>query len=259
MLPSVSIGIPTFNRPEMTRRAVASVMAQDYPGAVEACVYIDGPDDDTPLALGDLIYVPGLRLLHVDRGTVNRGIAYAKNQALRLGASELRGILDSDDWYEPTFVSRCVAALGARPETVAVYTDNWRAHPDGSRRLEAAEDWSIGALLRCRLRGDTFLARWAVLARTALHDERFELDADYCLYNELARQGPLYRLPEPLVVCTEHPDRTSQRDMARVAYWHAACLAKYGHPKRWALDRAAGHPEWLAAIDAGYAHGETLR
>ena len=40
--PRVGVVIPTRARPELLRRAIASVVAQDYPGVVETVVVYDG-------------------------------------------------------------------------------------------------------------------------------------------------------------------------------------------------------------------------
>lgn len=258
MAPDVSIGIPTYNRPEMTARAVASVYAQDYIGLIEAVVYDDGSAVPYASALAPPPRAAaGPRRLVIGRGATNRGIAYAKNRALELGTGDLRGILDSDDYYEPAFVSRCVAELQADPALVAVYTDNW-TEVDGRRQLAEAGDWSIETLLRCRLRGDCYLARWSALARVGLHDERFVLEVDYDLFYGLAELGPLKRIALPLQVVTEHAGRTTA-DRTRAAYWHAAGLGKWGYPITWAEQRAARYPEWDEAIRDGYAQGRRWR
>lgn len=266
MLPSVTIGIATHGpRAELVMRAVRSVMVeQDYGGTIECCVHLDGFDADTATAcetLSETIIAFGEV---PNRGFTwqigkHLGIAPAKNEALRMGTGDLRGILDSDDYYHPTFVSRCVAELQAHPEAVAVYTDNLRTLPDGRVIEEPAGDWSIDTLLRCQLRGDCYLARWSVLETIpGLHDERFELEVDYDLFYALAERGPLRRIPEALMTVTEHVGRTT-RNRERAAYWHAAGLGKYGHGIEWATRRAARNPEWLSAIKAGYACGRGLR
>lgn len=265
LLPSVTIAIPTWRRAELTQRAINSVLYQDYPGRIEVCVYIDGRDDETRSLMkrldATLTFRSDLaanRAIRWEACDDNRGIAVAKNAALRLGTGALRGILDSDDRYEPGFVSACVAALDAHPEVVCVYTDNYYETPH-RRVVHEAGDWSLETLLTCRLRGDTYLARTSALAKARLHDERFALELDYDLFFQLAALGPLLRIPRPLVTCTDYGDRTSQRDLRAVAYWHAACLAKHGQDKAWALRRAAQHPEWLSAIEDGYAQGARWR
>jgi glycosyltransferase involved in cell wall biosynthesis len=264
VLPSVSIGITVFNRAELVTRAIESVLAQTYAGPLEVVIVDDGSNDHTGSTVKQLLKRTvgqhPLRTARVHRHSVNCGIATAKNSALRQATGHLRGLLDSDDWYAPEFVARCVAELDAHPAVGVVYTDDWTHDAGGRIRLTPAADWNDGAaLMQCRLRGDTWLARWSVLEASPLHDERMRLEIDYDLFHCLWRAGVGFRrIPTPLVHIFDHGGRTTN-DRTRAAYWHAACLAKYGHPVDVAFARATGRPQWHAAIREGYAHGMTLR
>src|SRR6185369_4643095 len=76
------------------------------------------------------------------------GIARAKNRALFGGTGEIRGILDSDDYYEPGFVSACVRALLSNPGVGLAYTDNYLASGKGPKIVQPALDWSLDEFLR---------------------------------------------------------------------------------------------------------------
>ncbi len=264
MLPSITIGIPTHNRVALTLRAIRSVIAQDYCGEITVGVFDDGTDMPDAAALMDAVLdlggIPGRKVQYGRDGT-NRGIAHAKNVALEMGVGELRGILDSDDELLPNHVSRCVAALMKHPDIDVVYTDDID-HNDatGAHAITPAADWNDGeALLNCALRGDTWLARWSALQRSGLHDERFALEVDYDLFHALWRSGAKFlHVPGASVIIHRH-DGHATKDRSKAAYWHAACLAKYGHGIEWALRRAASHGEWLPAIREGYAAGLAMK
>ena len=51
--PSVGVVIPTRNRPELVRKAIASVRAQRYPGEVRIVVVYDQTEPDYLLASTD--------------------------------------------------------------------------------------------------------------------------------------------------------------------------------------------------------------
>ncbi len=254
--PSVSIGIPTWNRASLVIQAVRSVMQQDYPVPVEIVVADDGSTDDTLLNLrrfGDRV-----KVLHGE----HKGIASAKNRALLGCTGEIRGILDSDDWYDPRFVSRCVETLLENPEAGLVYTDNYEADGRGLVKLTPALDWSLeGFLDTCNLRGDCWLAWWSILRETDLHDERFELEVDYDLYYQMAEITDFKRVPKPLHFVRFHHGRVT-KNRQKAAFWHAAGLGKHGHPISYALQRAerTGRLElWKETIEKGYEHGVGLR
>jgi len=248
--PLVTIGIATYNRSKFIARCVDSVLAQTYE-PVEVVVIDDGSTDDTLRILDTY----GERIRVYPNGA-NYGVAYSKNRALMLGTGSLRGILDSDDYYQPTFIERCVTELERDPSVGLVYTDNDVVDASGTyKRTDIAGDWCIEMLLRCQMRGDSWLAHSALLENTQWHDEMFPLEVDYDLFYQLAELASFRRIPEPLQVVTEHDERvTGDRQLA--AYWHAAGLAKYGYPSRWARLRARAHPEWTEAIVSGYAFGE---
>src|SRR5258708_36371452 len=69
--PSVGVVIPTRDRPGQLREAIASVLAQDYPGRLQVVVVFDGAPVDQGLA-GDA------RLLVLDNDRVP-GLAGARN------------------------------------------------------------------------------------------------------------------------------------------------------------------------------------
>jgi cellulose synthase/poly-beta-1,6-N-acetylglucosamine synthase-like glycosyltransferase len=48
--PSVSVVVATRNRPELLRKALGSIAAQDYPGPVELVVVYDQSEPETDLA-----------------------------------------------------------------------------------------------------------------------------------------------------------------------------------------------------------------
>jgi SAM-dependent methyltransferase len=72
----------------------------------------------------------------------------------------------------------------------------------------------------------------------------------------------LRRVPKPLLFVRKHRGQTTERDRRVPAYWHAAGLAKYGHPIRYAYERAEAFgmlPDWRTSIMAGYEFGERCR
>lgn len=261
-LPTVSIGIPTYNRAAMLGRAIDSVRGQTYAGSIAIVVVDDGSTDNTRDVLRQYMNRAALwapnRTLAVEHHDQNRGIAFAKNRCVQAAGGELRGILDSDDWYDPRFVERCVETLTGD----VIYSDNYIVDEQGRHvRDDPAGDWDDGhALLRCQLRGSCWLARATVLKKTRWHDERFELDVDYSLFFDLWRVGARFqRLPECLMYHTRGHAVSASNARTAAAYWQAANLGKYGFPVDWAERRARNNPEWLPAIRDGYAFGVRCR
>ncbi len=259
-LPSVSIGIPTWNRAQLVCHAIHSVLDQDYRGHIEIVVADDGSTDDTLEVLKEQFGDRMLDQTMVVLPDRHLGIAATKNRALKGSTGELRGILDSDDFYQPEFVSTCVEALLAHPEGL-VYTDNYYVNDSGDRKLEPSLDWSFQGLLEtCNLRSDCWLAWWKILERTNLHDERFAFEEDYDLFYQVAQFTEFRRIPLPLQNVRWHSGRMTG-DLIAAAYWHAACLAKYGLSIEYARQRAernAAEESWSKAIEDGYQFGQSI-
>ncbi|HEV3496541.1 MAG TPA: glycosyltransferase family A protein, partial [Actinomycetes bacterium] len=83
-LPSVSVVVPTRDRPELLRRAVAAILGQTYPGPVQCVVVFDQSDPDLPWA------DPGARRrLKLVRNQRTAGLAGARNSGVLHADGEL--------------------------------------------------------------------------------------------------------------------------------------------------------------------------
>ncbi len=115
--PLVSVIIPTRERVELLREALASVASQTYPAArMEVLVVNDG---GPPLASTLEGAISGLQVL--DRAC-SLGPAGARRFALERARGEFVAYLDDDDLWLPDHVERLVAALSASAAPVVAYT-----------------------------------------------------------------------------------------------------------------------------------------
>lgn len=255
--PLVSIAITAYNRERYVVQCLKSALRQSY-GRVEVVLVDDGSSDRTRRLLEP--YRDRVKM-HFNRR--NRGIAHAKNKALRMTSEGAKyvAILDSDDYLHPDFVRRCVAALEASPQVGLVYTDHVVVNSRGKEvgQQTAIEPWSVNEWLRTRnLSGDCWLARRRLVMETELHDESLPLDVDYDLFYQLLEVTTFEHLPEYLVYVRTHA-RRSTRNALELARCHAANLVKYGHDPEFAYLRARGNPRWIPAVEEGIALGKKLR
>jgi glycosyltransferase involved in cell wall biosynthesis len=194
----------------------------------------------------------------------NQGVSFAKNRALTMSSPNSRyvGVLDSDDYFHPSFVERCVEFLDRNPAVGLVYTDDTLVDPEGreKNRQPAVHPWNTESWLRTRnLRGDTWLARRDLVMRTKLHDLATELDVDYDLFYQLLEITTFGHLPEYLVYIRQHGGRMTTNNQLALARAHAANLVKHGYSPEYAYLRARSHPEWIPAVEEGIALGQRLR
>jgi glycosyltransferase involved in cell wall biosynthesis len=120
MIPGlVSTIIPVYNRAEMVREAVASVLAQSY-RPIEILLVDDGSTDGTTPAVLDELAASQpdiIRVIHQE----NAGPGLARESGRQAALGEFIQYLDSDDWLFPRKFAVQVAALEANPECDIAY------------------------------------------------------------------------------------------------------------------------------------------
>ena len=142
-IPSVSVVIPTYHRPDLVLRAVRSALDQTM-ADLEVIVVVDGRDDATCDALSTItdarvrVHVPDRHL----------GNADARNAGVAIARAPWVALLDDDDVWMPAKLERQLAtatAVSAPRPIVVCHMVARNAHGDRTwpRRLpEPGEDWS---------------------------------------------------------------------------------------------------------------------
>ena len=253
----VSVGITTYNREDFIGRCIDSVLTQTY-RPLEIVVVDDGSTDGSCRILEE--YGSAIRLVSHES---NQGRVVAKNRALKMTSEKARyvALLDSDDYYHPSFVESCVEFLEQNSKIGLVYVDDILVDACGRelKKQPAVEPWSIERWLRTRnLRGDTWLARRKLVMTTALHDEALELDEDYDLFYQMLEITSFAHLSQFLVYIRQNTKHTDEHRLT-LAKCHAANLVKYGYSSEYAYLRARYNPEWVPAIEEGITLGRRLR
>jgi glycosyltransferase involved in cell wall biosynthesis len=105
--PSVSVVIPTHNRPGMLREAAASALTA-CPAAAEVLVVDDRSRESASMVLSELTASDArLRVIHSEGPP---GAAGARNTGAAAARSALVLFLDDDDWLLPGYPDRVMAA-----------------------------------------------------------------------------------------------------------------------------------------------------
>ncbi len=192
--PSIGVVVPTRNRPQLLRRALAGIAAQDYPGRVRAVVVYDQAEPD-----------PSLDACEVLVNTRTAGLAGARNTGILALDTDLVAFCDDDDEWLPDKLSAQVAVLGDEDfVTCAIEV----RYGDRSVPRLAGMSWvDIQQLARSRmamLHASTFLVRRAALLdpdRLGLvaEDAPGSQNEDWDLLLRAARRGPIHHVDRPLV------------------------------------------------------------
>jgi glycosyltransferase involved in cell wall biosynthesis len=119
----VTIIIPTYNRASIIADAVKSAIAQDYPNT-QIIVVDDGSTDETAAVMRGFANVEYVKQR-------NQGPAAARNTGLKLARGRYIATLDSDDCWDPGYLSNGLELL--RKNNSGLFFANWReAVDDGS-------------------------------------------------------------------------------------------------------------------------------
>jgi glycosyltransferase involved in cell wall biosynthesis len=153
-VPTVSIIMPAYNVEAYVAQAIRSALAQTYTD-FELIVVDDGSKDGTAVVIRGLARQdPRVKLVQ----QTNRGLAGARNAALRAARGEFFALLDSDDLWEPEFLAEQMAIMQARPEVDIVTGNGWylagakhgqlaRPYPDPRPDPDLAsiigDEWSV--------------------------------------------------------------------------------------------------------------------
>jgi glycosyltransferase involved in cell wall biosynthesis len=209
--PVVSVILPSFNRPALLRRAIASVFAQtltdwelvvaDDGSASETRTYLVGLDDTR------------VRILWLSH-TGNP--ATARNAALAKARGTYVAFLDSDDAWLPAKLERQLAALSAKPTCGWSYTATERVDADGHPIPNGGTFIAYeGDVLEACLRNSAYIATPTVLAlRTLVNevggfDEQQAFAEDYDLWLRLAARSPAVPVNQPLTRVCLHAENYS--------------------------------------------------
>lgn len=205
--PEVTVVIPTRERPELLRTALAAALDQDYPGPVRCVVVYDGTEPDRSLESTR----PG-REVSVTVNSRRPGLAGARNTGILLAEGDLVAFCDDDDRWLPDKLRRQVAVLLAEPSTRFVCCGIRIRYADRTvERCLTSPRVSYRDLLRSRLtelHPSTFLIRReALLGELGLVDEDLpgSYAEDYELLLRAARTAPVRNLPTAHVEVLWHP------------------------------------------------------
>jgi GT2 family glycosyltransferase len=208
-VPSVSILIPTRDRPAFLLEALECVRRQTHP-EVELILVRDGgpPLSEAARALMDRMEFPATVVEHDGDA---EGVARARNRGLERAHGDAIAFLDDDDLWDSDHVAALAGALNRDPAADVVYSDAvvLETGTDATRTL--ARDFDAGLFVR-----DGFIPPSAMAARRAAFerfggfDEAFVYADDWEWLIRVARAGGrLRRVPGATATIRIHPGGAS--------------------------------------------------
>lgn len=146
---TVSVIIPTYNRESTVRRAINSVLEQDYKN-LEIIVIDDGSTDATAEVIKEIqsAQVSAEKIVHYFRQK-NQGACVARNFGMKQAVGDYLMFLDSDDFIRDDYIATQVESIEAQQAECSIcdfeatiessgevrYFDNGRHPQDFIRKL----------------------------------------------------------------------------------------------------------------------------
>jgi glycosyltransferase involved in cell wall biosynthesis len=197
----VTIAIPTYNRAEMLRGAIASALRQTY-APLDVLVVDNASTDHTAEMVAQMRH-PSLRYVRNDR---NLGMVGNWNMCLRHARGEHLLLLSDDDLLEPEAVARLRAQFD-NPLVVLAYTTLRYVNAAletvfitrGGPPLETGHEFIVASLKSRRLLMPSATMHPVDLARRLGGYPAVGTSADLALRLALATKGHVCCLNEPLV------------------------------------------------------------
>jgi glycosyltransferase involved in cell wall biosynthesis len=222
---SVSVIIPSFNRPQLTLRAVKSVLAQTWT-RFEVLVIDDGSRSDQ-IFPSELVDDERVRMV---RHPVNLGVSAARNTGVKECRFPLIAFLDSDDRWLPEKLSNQIAVYEKHcvQENILVFS-SYYGEQGNMRTIYPLSPWkrdqplsefiflSCGSLATC-----TWLTSRALLQQFPF-DVHLSQCEDYDLLLRMQTAGVEFvwcKTPDTIVHCDLREDRLSSQ-------LHTKCYAKF--------------------------------
>lgn len=209
----VSIITATRNSAATVRDTIECVLRQSYPNIEH--VIVDGNSTDGTM---EIVRSYGDQISKVI-SEPDRGIYDAMNKGIRLTTGDVIGILNSDDFYNHSFVVEKVVDALERSGMDSVYGDLQYVDPVEIKRV--VRNWRAGNFNRRRflygwmLPHPTFFVRREVYERLGLFHTHFSCAADYELMLRFLYKGGVTTsyIPEVLV-------RMRAGGVSNASLWH---------------------------------------
>lgn len=184
--PLVSIIIPTYNRANLLKRAIESVISQTYKN-LEIIVVDDGSTDNTEQIVKEC---QDSRIQYI-RHSKNRGLSAAKNTGIKNSKGDFIAFLDSDDEYLPEKVEKSIEVFKKAPENIGIVCSNfWRI--EGEKKKIAVSKRTPFLYFG--------VFRKEVFEKIGFFDEELEIYEDLDFGTRLICKFSSYFIDEPLAI-----------------------------------------------------------
>ncbi|OGN29987.1 MAG: hypothetical protein A3A33_01540 [Candidatus Yanofskybacteria bacterium RIFCSPLOWO2_01_FULL_49_25] len=240
-MPTISVIMPTHNRPELLKRAITSVLAQTY-SDFELIVVDDGLQKS---ARETVEYFRDPRIIYL-KHEQERGGGAARNTGIKAARGKFIAFLDDDDQWHPEKLRIQLDALSNTDETVGLsFTAASLRFPDRERISIVAEgignyfDFALGHFNG--FLNVTLMFKREVLDAVGFYDERLPSHQETDLVLRTLKRYRAVGIVRPLTIVdmSDNRERIGSKLSRRIA-GRLIILSRY-------LDDYQKHPTVLAS------------
>jgi len=205
-MPNVSVVIPTYNRSNLVREAIESVLRQSYTD-VEVLVVDDGSTDDTHSIVQQ---IPDSRIKYYYKE--NGGPSSARNLGLFKSKGLYISFMDSDDLWPPKYLETMTDQLEANKDFGAAYSRVICIQQDGTEKDMSADGrYFSGWMAKAFFQSAPSLFPSAICFRTSVWkdifwDEQLIGGEDYDLFVRISGKTNFLFVPDAFVIKRWQPD-----------------------------------------------------
>jgi glycosyltransferase involved in cell wall biosynthesis len=227
MIPKVSVVILTYNRAELLRSAITSVLNQTFQD-FEIIIVDDASKDNTQEALS---HFDDARLKYI-RHEMNKGEGKSRNTGIANASGEFIAFLDDDDEWLPEKLKLQVDILDNDPTISAVYTgciciDKRSGNVDSLKIPSKRGDIFQELLKENFIIVSSILLRRACFETVGLFDELVPFGLDHDMWIRVSRFYQFAFITKPLVKYYIHQNRLNA-NFSLVAQGMEKMFEKYG-------------------------------
>ena len=209
---NVSVIVPSFNRCDLLKRALYSVVKQSY-SEYEVIVVDDGSTDGTAAMVAKLF--PEINYIYQS----NSGVSSARNKGLEFAKGEWMAFLDSDDEWLPTKLEEQISKLKELPDYKVCHTEEqWIRNGSKVNQMKKHKKqggWIFAHCLPlCAMSPSSIVIHRSVFEQVGNFDKTLPACEDYDLWLRISAKFPVIFIEKPLILkYGGHDDQLSRK------YW----------------------------------------
>jgi len=192
----LSVIIPTYNRYDVLKRAIKSVLAQSYQN-FELIVIDDGSSDNTPKIQKEF---PNIRYFH----QINKGVSSARNLGIEKASYDWVVFLDSDDEWMEEKLQLQVDFHRQHQDILMSYTDELWIR-DGVEVKVPKKFKKYGGFIfdrclsHCIIAPSATMIHRKLLDKVGVFDENLEVCEDYDLWLRVSKEYEIGLVDKKLI------------------------------------------------------------